>query len=105
MNVVGVLAIESCRHMFNTILNSSYNSSFSIKVLYKTGADVDPKYIVIEFFENIFIKLLFCVTAQKNLVNKIFSLKSEAGIVLYLSLIFEQISAWGPYKRGLLKKV
>ena len=49
-------------------------------------------------------KQIFCATAQKNLVNFFFSSESEAGIVLNLSLIFQQISAFCPYKLGPYKK-
>ena len=76
---------------------------FSIEVLYKTRENVDYKYIILELHWNFFQKHVFCGTVKKN-VKKKFSLKSEAGIVLNLSLIFGQISAWRPYKLGPYKK-
>ena len=41
---------------------------------------------------------------QKILFKNVFSPKSQAGNVLNLSLIFQQISAWRPYKLGPYKK-
>ena len=57
------------------------------------------KYIVIQFFGK-FLKKLFCATAQTNLAYKMFALHLRLG----LSLIFQQILAWCPYKLGPYKK-
>ena len=54
--------------------------------------------------EIIYQEINFCAATQKDLINIVLPLKSEARIVLNLSLIFEQISAWCPYKLGPYKK-
>ena len=50
------------------------------------------------------LKNMFLRNSAIQSSKNIFCLKSEAGIVLNLSLIFEQISAWRPYKLGPYKK-
>ena len=47
---------------------------------------------------------MFFEQKLKKLVKIFFSSKSEAGIVLNLSLIFQQILAWYPYELGPCKK-
>ena len=57
-----------------------------------------------ELLWNFFQKTHFLRDRAKKVVKQIFSLNSEAEIVLNLSLIFKQISAWRPYKLGPYKK-
>ena len=76
-----------------------FNRGF-IKNKGKCGLWVHYNRITLEFLlKNMFLRNS-AIQSSKN----IFCLKSEAGIVLNLSLIFEQISAWRPYKLGPYKK-